>query len=78
MQMWCTKTKEMRMAAHDKIAQALLEGVKKQHPRAVVHDQARMGSMGGGAYARVGKYVLDSVVELSLGGQQKYLVLKEF
>jgi hypothetical protein len=32
MQMWCNRTKEVLMAAHHKIAAALLDRIQRQHP----------------------------------------------
>ncbi len=44
MQMWCEKTKEVQriMAAHDRIATALLEGILKQNQGTRVHKWARV------------------------------------
>jgi hypothetical protein len=56
------------MAAHDRIMAAILKGVWNQHPRAVVHDRARVDSdeVGESADTQRGGYVLDAVVEVTM------------
>ncbi len=76
MQMFCTKTKQARMAAHDRIAGVLLEGIRKQIPGAVVHVLARVDALGVCKDSRIAEYVPNAVVDLLKGGQTSVVVIK--
>jgi ribonuclease HI len=76
MQMWCGKTKEARMAAHDRIMAALLQGIRRQHPSAVIHDRARVDAIGECEDGRIGAYVPDAVVEATLHGKTTVMLLE--
>ncbi len=77
MQMWCEKTKQARMAAHDRIATALLDWIRRRHQGAVVHMKARVDTLGDCEDSRIAEYVQDAVVEVSMWGV-KTVVLVEF
>ena len=65
------------MAAHDRIMGALLRGLQAHHPQAVVHDRARVDAIGDCADPRIGGYVPDAVVEMTVKGRP-HVVLLEF